>query len=484
MMFHPKKLLALLLAGLMTISTVSCSTADDTPDDTGSSTTAETVAEEETDFKPDIEKTDYDAEFVVTGVHSIMNWILAEEDSKGDPLKDSIHERNLKIKDRLGVTVTTADTGDWITYANTVLRTVQAGDDAYQMVASHCYMGVPSMMTSGAMSDFSEFDAVNLDAPYWSLDFMNQLTVQGEYLVGYNDMCMVDTNCWIFNKDLMATYNLTAPYADVLNGTWTLDKLMALASNVVADNGDNVWGPEDTYGMIGRGWEEIISMAAACGLNFVERDEYDVYTIALEKNTEKTLKAVELLCEMYNAEYAYFAPPPEVARIPREGKGFADGTALFATSSSNLSGLRNLEFAFGVVPLPKLDKEQESYRSLSWNGMLFVPVSVKNKDMVGETVELLAYYTAPVKVAYFEDLLGTKLADAPEDTEMLEIIWSSVVSDVGLIMAEHRNVNVILHLIPTLCIEGNFNRFGSTMKQNTTAANKQLKQVLSPIKRN
>ena len=484
MTFRSKKMLALLLAGLMTVSAVSCSTVGDTPDDTGISATTETAAEEETGFRPDIEQTDYDAEFVVTGVHSVMNWMLADEDSKGDPLQDSIHERNIKIKDHLGVTIATADAGDWRAYANTVLRTVQSGDDAYQMVASHCYMGVPSLMTSGAMCDFAQFDAVNLDAPYWALDFMDQLTVQGQHFVGYNDMCMVDTHCWIFNKDLMKTYNLTAPYADVQNGTWTLDKLMALASNVVADDGNNVWGPEDTYGIIGRGWEEVISMAAACDLRFVERDEADVYTIALEKNTEKTLKAVETLCKMYNAEYAYFAPPSEVARIPREGKNFTDGTALFATYSSNIAGLRNLEFSFGVVPLPKLDEEQEAYRSLSWNGMIFVPVSVKNKDMVGETLELLAYYTAPVKNAYFEDLLGTKLADAPEDAEMLEIIWNSVVSDVGLIMAEHQNVNTILHLVPTLCIEGNINRFGSTMKQNTKPANKQLKQVLSPLDRN
>ena len=290
--------------------------------------------------------------------------------------------------------------------------------------------------------------------------------------------------CWAFNKDLMAVYNLTAPYADVTNNVWTLDKLMSLASNVVADNGDNVWGPEDTYGMIGRGWEEVISMASACDLRFVDRDENDVYTIALENNSEKTLKAIQMLCDMYNGQYAYFAPPEEVARVPRAGKSFADGTALFTTTSSNVSGFRNLEFPFGVVPMPKFDEAQKEYRSLNWNGMMFVPVSVQNKDMVSDTLEMLAYYTAPVKTAYLEDLLGTKLADAPEDAEMLDIIWNSVVSDVGLIMAENKNINTILHLVPTLCIEGSINRFGSTMQQNTKAANKALSQMLDAASRN
>ena len=191
-----------------------------------------------------------------------------------------------------------------------------------------------------------------------------------------------------------------------------------------------------------------------------------------------------MLCDMYNGPYAYFAPPAEVARIPRTGKSFADGTALFTTSSSNVSGFRNLEFPFGVVPMPKFDEAQEEYRSLNWNGMMFVPISVQNKDMVGDTLEMLAYYTAPVKTAYLEDLLGTKLADSPEDAEMLEIIWNSVVSDIGLIMAENQQMNTILHLIPSLCIEGSINHFGSTMKQNTKAANKALSRLLDSTERN
>ena len=480
------KMLALLLAGLMTLSATSCARGDhpDNTDETEDTSSTAAVTEDETGYKPDIEVTDYNSEFVVAGVHNIMTWILPKEDSTGDPLQDSIHERNIKIKDHLGVTIQTADAGDWRNYASTVLRTVRAGEDAYQMVASHCYMGVPSLMTSNAVCDFAELDSVNLDAPYWSRDFMDSLTVQGKYLVGYNDMCMAEAFCWAFNKDLMAVYNLTAPYADVTNNVWTLDKLMSLASNVVADNGDNVWGPEDTYGMIGRGWEEVISMASACDLRFVDRDENDVYTIALENNSEKTLKAIQMLCDMYNGQYAYFAPPEEVARVPRAGKSFADGTALFTTTSSNISGFRNLEFPFGVVPMPKFDEAQKEYRSLNWNGMMFVPVSVQNKDMVSDTLEMLAYYTAPVKTAYLEDLLGTKLADAPEDAEMLDIIWNSVVSDVGLIMAENKNINTILHLVPTLCIEGSINRFGSTMQQNTKAANKALSQMLDTASRN
>ena len=160
-----KKWTALLLAGLLLLSSTACATGDDGEETaTGDATNA--VTEEDTGFKPDIEKTNYDCDFVITGVGNVRDWALADEDSTGDPLEDSIYERSVKIKDHLGVTLTEVDAGDWITYAGNVLRTVQAGDDAYQMVSTSTYQGIVELMSSGAMYDFAEFTAVNLDAPY------------------------------------------------------------------------------------------------------------------------------------------------------------------------------------------------------------------------------------------------------------------------------------------------------------------------------
>ena len=52
MKFQPKKLLALLLAGLMSLSAVSCATADD-PEDTKDPYATEDTVEEETGYMPE-----------------------------------------------------------------------------------------------------------------------------------------------------------------------------------------------------------------------------------------------------------------------------------------------------------------------------------------------------------------------------------------------------------------------------------------------
>ena len=94
-------------------------------------------------------------------------------------------------------------------------------------------------------------------------------------------------------------------------------------------------------------------------------------------------------------------------------------------------------------------------------------------------VELLAYYTEPVKTAYYEDLLGLKLAEAPDDTEMLEIIWKSQAGDVGLIASNLTGLGDLVCLVPNLCIKGDTGTYASSVKSLTKTANRSLKNLFT-----
>ena len=473
MIFRPKKLLALILAGLMILPVASCADEEDSVE-TKDPNASETVAEEDTGYKPEIEKTDYDADFIITGTYNIYSNAVVDDDYKaGDPFKDSIYERTVRIKDHLGVEVSCASAGDWTEYATVVLRSVQAGDDTYQLVATHPHGGISPMMTSGAMYDFGALDAVNLDAPYWTMSFMEELAVNDKYLIGYNDFCLSNTMTIVFNKDLMDKYQLTAPYEDVNGKTWTLDKLISMASVVVEDNGDNIRDENDTYGIIGWGWTDFISLTVGCGVKIVNRDENGDPYVAYADDNEKMLSILEKVDGMSKADYGYFWTPG----TSRDGKSvsFSDGKALFwLMESGGFAGLREAPVRFGVLPYPLYDEKQEDYYSLSWNGVLMIPGSIKNTKMVGEVIELLAYYTAPVKVAYYEDLLGSKLAEAPEDAAMLDVIWDSQVCDIGLITGSS-----MLYMTPELCA-GDINTYSSYLKTRTKVANKELNKIFNP----
>lgn len=463
------KFLALLLVGVLLLSCVGCGNSTNDNVDTTGVASQDTASEEDTEFKPDIEQSNYEKEFVITGVGSIRDYATVADEERGDPLMDTIYERNMKVEEYLGVEIIDVDAGDWLAYTGNILRTVQAGDDEYQLISTHPYQGVISFLTSDAAYDFAQLESINLDAPYWRTDFMSEMKIHDKYLVGYNDMCLTIVHCITFNKELMETYRMEFPYDQVNNKTWTLDSFFSMASVVTSGNTDR----NGAYGIAGSGWVELISMVTSSNIKVVDKDSDGNFRVAYENNSEKTYSLLEKVHGMFNSEYAYLSSP----RLSRAGLDFRDGTSMFyLMSTDQLATYRDTSFDFGVLPYPLYDEAQEDYRSLNWNGVMFIPASIKNEEMVGDVLELLAYYSDPMKTAYYEDLLGSKIAQAPQDAQMLDVIWGSVVSDIGMITANLNGMDPLLYMIPNLCVDGT-DRYASFLKSNSRNANRSLDQL-------
>ena len=471
--------LAVLLSLLMLLSAIACGVADDNT--TTTTTGASTAVEDETAFVPDIPIQDYDCEFNIVTGHSVPAEKIALEEldkSEAGDVETAVYERGIKIKDHLGVTLNMIDAGTWMGYADTVMHSVSSGTDDYQLVLTNVYYGVSPFVSNGYLYDLGELDALNLDAPYWAGDLMEEIRVEDKYYLGYGDLCLSEVLVVIFNKDLMDEYRLVAPYDNVRNKTWTLDKMMEIASTVSRDNGDGQWDEQDTYGISGLVWIPFISFITSSDMKIVDKEEDGAFTIAYERNADKMTDLIEKLTLMHDAEYSYFWPHTVGVELD-----FAGGNSLLQLyHSSSLETLRAEELRFGILPYPLYDTNQKEYKSLNWNGLIAVPTTIKNPDMVGETLELMNYYSSDVKVAYHEKLLGTKLADAPDDAEMLDIIWNSQTSDVGLIFCNSSHaMDTLVYMLPSL-VGGydNRNSFASFLRVYKKAAQGSLDRVFNP----
>ena len=118
------------------------------------------------------------------------------------------------------------------------------------------------------------------------------------------------------------------------------------------------------------------------------------------------------------------------------------------------------------------------YRHLSWNGWMAVAADISDPDMVGDTLEMLSYYSAPVTTAFYENLLGAKVSDAPEDAEILDLVWGSLVTDLGMVYSTlDMGIDAMLYAIPR-CINENaaFTRYYA---QNGTKAQKVIDRQLN-----
>lgn len=470
-----KRMLACLLASMMLLSAVACGTGDDTPETKAPDAATDAATEAETIYKPDFETKNYDCEFNIATVHE-KDMVLMDK-MTGDTLLDSVYERTVKIKDHLGVDLVLLDAGDWIELPNTFIRTVMSGDDTYQLGMTHVYQGLASMVTSNVLYDYGQLESVNLSAPYWATDLMEEIKIGGKYYLGHSDFFLTDVHCIVFNKNMMNEYGMTAPYDLVREKEWTLDKFIEMASTVSKDNGDGVWDNQDTYGLSGWGWVYLIDFVTSSDLKIVEEDSSGNFVIAYNNHTEKTSDLVSKIFDMYHTEYSYLWKAWDHGNADLN-IDFAKGTSLFTFyNTTGLKDYRGENLRFGILPYPMYDSNQENYKTLNWSGMMVIPSVIKNPEMVSDVVELLGYYTAPVKDAYYEELLGAKLADAPEDAEMLDILWDTVISDIGMIAcSSDRTMDNLVYMVPTICESGK-NNYASFVKSNTRGAQRALDKI-------
>ena len=472
------KVLALLLAALMVLPMLAaCGDTGETTDTTGGSQTEAT-----TEKQPAVAKKDYDEEFTVIYCADTFNkgyFFIEEEDRQaGHDMDDKVYERMLKVEEYLGVDVIAENGGNFQEYTTPLKNAISAGDDAYQMVMTHVYMEVANLITSNYFRDFQEFDSLQLDADYWNYGLMDDLSINDKMYCGYNDFCLA--NCYLigFNKEMVAEYASTIGnlYEQVRNKEWTIEKLMEYTSLVSRDNGDGNWDDQDTYGFACHAWVPLVSFQHAADIPIVkEGADGEFYVSPMVDNAERIVALDELIYSFMNAESTY-------TWNPFDGKpqlNLKSGRVMFEiVNNYSLVSTKEEDVKVGVLPYPKWDKAQAEYKTLSWNGVLGIPTTVKNDEMVGDAIEMLAWYSEPVCTAFYETLLGSKVADAPEDVEMLNIVWAGQVSDMGLVFSSSSaNMDRLLYALAHHVSVSGTPAYATYYKQNQRTAERMLNKM-------
>ena len=165
--------------------------------------------------------------------------------------------------------------------------------------------------------------------------------------------------------------------------------------------------------------------------------------------------------------------------------GMTTGMTLMEISSTfKLPTYLSSDIEFGVLPFPMYDENQADvgYRSLQWGGYLCFPSYVSSTEMVGETVELLAYYSDDVNVAFYEKLLGKKVADAPDDRRMLELVWDSACSDFGQTYFSVIESTNFVYMLPEITKVGATEQLASYVAKRESTANRNFKKFLAKVK--
>ncbi|MBO5415377.1 MAG: hypothetical protein J6A83_01950 [Clostridia bacterium] len=436
-----KKRLSLLLAVIMLLSVflgmVGCKKDDVESEETTISTTLSGGEKGDDDAKlyEDLPTGDYDG-YTFRILNGQSNYAMTRMDpvETQDSLSQAMFNRNSLVEQTLNVTIEE----EFLTYP--ACKTIQdearklnsTNDYAYDIIFNELAYQTP-LAQEGAYLALDEYEMyLNLKKPWWFTDAMDSIKIDGRTCELFGELhLMYYESIWatVFNQKIFTEKKIEFPYDLVRNGEWTLDKFKETAA--LASSGD-----DGIYGVYSSGDYFVTAMTAACDFKLITQDEADI--LLPYEDDELLVNIYEAILPLYESNGDHMdnwimVPADSNARQSgiftesKDGNLFVRGkAAIFADAVGNYQQLRNCDFDYGILPLPKYTKDQEKYVSNIFRGAASCGIPVTAPD-VERTCTVLEHLSANsyrfVTDEYYEVVIQSRTVRDNDSIEMLDIIF-------------------------------------------------------------
>ncbi len=407
-------------------------TTDAATDEKDSAVTEYDPRNEYASTRPDVEDLEgYEYVIASESDGGVVSFVPEEED--GEILNDSVYRRNMRVMEAYNCKMTFYPSGD----NSVVMQNVQAGVD---FAGVHFSGGVDKSLLlaqQGFYYDLYELEALKLDQPWWDQRFKDTMEFYGSlyFMVGDIDIGEeLKTYFIMYNKKLHTDYDLPDVYEMVLNGTWTLTEMYAMAKGMARDiNGDGDFTTVDQYGFIADkrwAWYQY----CASGREAVYFDEksnefatdvddeivYDILEQVFEVGLDRTTSMI------VDGHYSYLFDDD------KWGGGtsiFMQDRALFLSERfARLIPFRDMESDYGILPYPKYEAAQDGYYCFADADPLGVPVTASDLHAIGLITEALAFESKfELQPAFYEAYIDEKLLRDETSKQIIDIIFESKV---------------------------------------------------------
>lgn len=382
------------------------------------------------------------------------------EEYTGDVLSDTVFARNLRVEQRIDTEIVQERDTPENVFDKTV-NSVLAGDGMYSAVFS-----TPDHMASLAIEGYIlpavRMRGVDTEKPWWYKEASESVSLLGEVYMLFGDIQLsyFDAHSLVgFNMDLVSDVDsLEDPYALAASGKWTLDKMLSMMKAVSADlDGNGIRTFDDRYGAASDG-SEIIPLLEGCGKKMTDTGEDGLPHVTCGNDES----FYDVFVKVSDAMYPHATIPFVYDTVKNEADGFTpaslfkNGNVLFlVTDIGHLYSLRDMEYEFGVLPLPKENEAQKdyiSYISAESVTALGVPAVLRESAYAFEVIENLAaesYRADSTKENYVDRILQFRYVNDEKSGENLRAVISSGVFDNGGIY----NFGGVADAVKTLCYD-------------------------------
>ncbi len=365
---------------------------------------------------------------------SFINSTINVESENGDVLNDSIYRRNRAVEERFKLKILQVSTeGDRKAAA---VSSILAGDDAFDVFLLTDRTAL-TLAQDDMLVAYDSIKEIDLDKPYWSKTLNDSISIAGKHYFAYGDFELIPydyTHMLLFSKKIANDNGFESPYSLVRSGKWTLDAMSAMMKTATVDlNGDGKFDENDCYGYLAQSKQVLPGFWIGAGVESISKDANDIPVCKLDSDARFS-DVIDKVFSVVRKSGVWYEDLTigNFETINRDM--FTNGKGLFLDSTFyHITKLRDTDVDFGILPYPKWDEAQESYYSRVEGGdFAMIPVTNKKLEMTGVVLEALSSESMKTVIpAYYEKVLKGKITRDDESSEMLDIIYSSRVYDLG-----------------------------------------------------
>ena len=403
------RVLLLLLALTLCFGVVACAN-ENTPDDKQEGTQGSTEGTdpdepEEERILPDVEQMDY------AYTLNVMHWMVGEDPEAwcpwneicpadgvtgpiGDIIEDEIFDRAGWLEENYGITLTNV----YQSHANiptVVANLLSSGSDEYQVLIEFSY-DAQRVMGKNYFLDLAVLPNIDLTKPWWVQESVEQLAI-GEFVeLAASDLLILDkgaTSMVFYNIPMADDLGLDNLYTLVDDGEWTIAALAEFAEQAYRDDGNDQRDQYDIYGIL-NGDDPVLDMYAGAGMKFIDRDADGNYYYSYGSE-EQTLEVMTTILEDIMYQDFFWNSWLTRNEVTEDQPSFKNGMGLFNFGmAKSCNTYREMEDAYGILPVPKYDAYQDRYYSRVNNyhdSLIGVFNTAGAPEKVGAALEVMSY---------------------------------------------------------------------------------------------
>jgi len=357
--------------------------------------------------------------------------VIDYEEESGEAISDAIFRRARHTEETFNCVMNVEKpSGDLNVISQTLGNAVTAGDDIYDAA----YSGLASFgsaLTNSYGINLHDIETLRMNEPWWNQMFVENMTINNYLNSSIDYVCMMGygySNVLFFNKEMFTNLNIPLPYDQVREGTWTYDAMYkCLEVGVNLNGAESFNDAPSVLGYTIQHEEGTMVMLAGSGEFLVSRDETG--TPHVRTDLERMQSAASKLSQMFQQEgYCLMSNGPAM-------QSFIDNRAMFFQTALGVSAetFRELDFAYGILPLPKYDEAQEQYYTMisEYTLSLQIPKSAADPEMSGNVIDYMGYHGYYDIVPVMQDTFCYKGLRDQDSIDMMNITLETMAVDVG-----------------------------------------------------